>query len=67
MYYVLKKAALFLPPVVPLVLAVIPVMCVVFVVLLFSLFTGFTIESFKFTTKFLFIVYLSGDFDSTIG
>jgi hypothetical protein len=49
------------------VLAVIPVICVVFVVLLFSLLTGFTIESFKFTTKFLLIVYLSGDFDSPIG
>ena len=46
---------------------IVRVIPVVLVVLLFSLFTGFTLESFKLTTRFLLIVYLSGDFESPIG
>jgi hypothetical protein len=52
---------------VPAVLAVIPVTWVALVVLLFSRFTGFATESFRFTTRLLLIVYLSGDFDSATG
>ena len=44
--------------------AVAAVTPVALVVLLFSLLTGLTTESLRLTTKFLLILYWSGDFDS---
>lgn len=66
MFFKAATAAGFYP-LLAMVLAVIPVMWVVLVALLFSLLTGLATELCKSTTKFLLMVYLSGDLEVSVG
>ena len=67
MFFKAATAAGFYPPPLAMVLAVIPVIWVVLVAPLLSLLTGLATELYKSTTKFLLMVYLSGDFEVSVG